>query len=85
LTFIETFFEDYPDQVLRFTELRHELGGTSAPNFNKTIRKHNTFTAGLEDLGIEEVTVGNYRHRNAFAKKQLTFGPVEGSTYTADF
>ena len=83
LTFIETFFEDYPDQVMPFTDLRQELG-YDASNFRDRIRRHPTFTAGLEDLGIEEVTVGNYSHRNAFAKKQPTFGPVEGSTYTAD-
>lgn len=84
LTFIEMFFEDYPDQVLRFTELRQALGGTSVSNFNSRIRHHPTFKAGLEDLGIEEVTVGNYSHRNAFARKQPTFGPVLGSSYIAD-
>lgn len=82
LTFIEMFFEDYPDQFLPFTALRQELG-YDASNFRDRIRRHPTFTAGLEDLGVEEVTVGNYSYRNAFARKQPTFGPVEGSRYSA--
>ena len=83
LTFIEMFFEDYPDQVLSFADLRNELG-YDASNFRDRIRRHPTFTAGLEDLGVEEVTVGKYRHRNAFARKQPTFGPVKGCSYIAD-
>jgi hypothetical protein len=47
LTFIEMFFEDYPDQVLPFAELRQELGGTSVSNFNSRIRNHPNFKAGL--------------------------------------
>ncbi len=83
LTYIEGYFEDHPDGVLRFTELRSHLG-CDASNFRDRIRKHDSYIAGLEDLGVEEVTVGNYRHRNALAMKPQLFGPVEGSSYIAD-
>lgn len=82
LTYIEMHFDDYPDEVLRFTELRAELS-YDASNFRDRIRKHDSFKAGLEALGVEEITLGNYRHRNALAKKPQSFGPVEGSSYIA--
>jgi len=83
LTYLKMHFEDYPDEALRFTELRIELV-YDASNFRDRVRKHESFKAGLEVLGVEEVTVGNYRHRNAFTKKPAPFGPVEGSSYVAD-
>lgn len=84
LTYVEMHFDDYPDEPLRFSELQSELEITSSSNFRKTIRNHDSFKAGLEALDIEEITVGHYRHRNAFSKKQPCFGPVEGANYIAD-
>jgi hypothetical protein len=83
LVYVEGYFEDHPDGVLLFTELRSHLG-YDASNFRDRIRKHDSFIAGLEKLGVEEVTVGNYRHRNAFARKPSLFGPVEGSSYVVN-
>ena len=83
LTYVEKHVADYPDEALRFIELRAELG-YDASNFRDRIRNHDSFKAGLEALGVEEVTVGNYRHRNALAKKPPSFGPLEGSSYVAD-
>lgn len=83
LTYVAMHFDDYPDEVLRFTELRAELG-YDASNFRDRIRKHSSFTAGLEALGIEETIVGNYRHRNALAKKPQSFGLVDDASYIAD-
>jgi hypothetical protein len=83
-TYVEMHFDDYPDEPLRFSELQSELEITSSSNFRKTIRNHDSFKAGLEALDIEEITVGHYRHRNAFSKKQPCFGPVEGANYIAD-
>jgi len=83
VNYIEMFFEDHQDEVLPFKELR-ELLGYDASNFNSRIRKNESFKAALEALGVEAITVGNYRHRNALAKKPAIFGPVLGSTYIAD-
>lgn len=83
LTFAERHFEDHPDGILRFTYLRAELG-YDASNFRDRIRNHSVFKAGLEALDLEETTVGNYRYRNALAKKPQSFGPVGGSSYLAD-
>ncbi|WP_394200133.1 hypothetical protein, partial [Litoreibacter albidus] len=74
LTYIEGYFDDHPYGVLRFTELRSHLG-YDASNFSKRIRQHDSYIAGLEDLGVEEVSVGNYRHRNALMMKPSLFGP----------
>lgn len=84
LTYVKMHFDDYPDEPLRFSELQSELNITSSSNFRKTIRNHDTFKAGLEALGIEEATVGNYRYRNALVRKPETFGPIEGACYIAD-
>lgn len=84
LTYVEMHFDDYPDEPLRFSELQSELEITSSSNFRNTIRDHGSFKAGLEALDIEEITVGNYRHRNALAKKPQLFGPIEGASYVAD-
>lgn len=83
LTYIEDYFEDHPDGVLLFTKLRSHLG-YDASNFRRAIRDHDSFIAGLEELGVEEETVGNKRHRNAFARKPSLFGPVEGSSYAVN-
>jgi len=83
LTYVEQYFADYPEEVLMFTELRAVLD-YDASNFSKRIRQHDSYIAGLEDLGVEEVTVGNYRHRNALTMKSQLFGPVEGSSYIAN-
>lgn len=84
LTYVEMHFTDYPDEVLRFIDLQSELEIKSSSNFRRTIRDHDSFKAGLEVLGIEETTVGHFRHRNAFSKKQQCFGSVEGADYIAD-
>lgn len=83
LTYAERHFEDHPDEVLRFTDLRAVLG-YDASNFRDRIRNHSVFKAGLEALDLEETAVGNYRYRNALAKRSQPFGPVEGASYIAD-
>ena len=83
LTYVRMYFEDYPDGVLLFAELRSVLG-YDASNFRNRIRNHDSFKAGLEKLGIEEVIQGNGRHCNALAKVTQTFGPLEGAEYIAD-
>lgn len=83
LTYVQMHFEDYPDGVLPFAELRSVLG-YDASNFNNRIRNHDSFKAGLEDMGIEEVIHGKGRHRNALAKVTQPFGPLEGAEYIAD-
>lgn len=77
-------FEDYPDGVLLFAELRSVIGYDNASNFRNRIRNHDSFKAGLEKLGVEEVIHGNGRHCNALAKLTQPFGPVEGAEYIAD-
>ncbi|SLN32579.1 hypothetical protein ROG8370_01291 [Roseovarius gaetbuli] len=80
LLFVEMHFKDCPDEVLLFTKLQSELEITNASNFRNRIRHHEDFKAGLEALGVEEVTVGNRHHRNAFARKPMPFGPVAGAS-----
>ncbi len=84
LGYVEMHFEDHPDQALRFKELQAKLGIPSASNFRSDIRRHHIFQAKLEALDVEEITIGNYRHRNAFAKKRSTFGPVKNAKYAAN-
>ena len=84
LTYVEKHFDDYPDRPLPFTELQSALQIKSTSNFRKTIRNHDCFIAGLESIGVEEVTVGNHRHRNALARRPQTFGPVPGSDYVVN-
>jgi len=81
---VQAFFADNEDGVYLYKDLRGDLGITDTSNFNKTIRKHNTFMAALGEMGIEEVVHGNGRYRNALARKPQAFGPVEGSSYIAD-
>lgn len=83
LTYVQMYFEDYPDGVLPFAELRSVLG-YDASNFRNRIRYHDSFKAGLEKLGIEEFIHGNGRHPNALAKVTQPFGPLEGAEYIAD-
>lgn len=83
LTYVQMHFEDYPDGDLPFAELRSVLG-YDASNFNNRIRNHDSFKAGLEEMGIEEVIHGKGRHRNALAKLTQPFGPLEGAEYIAD-
>lgn len=79
LAYLEAHFENHPDGVMLFTELRAVLG-YDASNFRSRIRKHISFIEGLSEFGIEEVFSGNGRFRNAFAKKTSAFGPVEGAS-----
>ncbi|HEY9019294.1 MAG TPA: hypothetical protein VIN17_01435, partial [Paracoccaceae bacterium] len=83
LIYAQMYFEDYPDGVLPFAELRSVLG-YDASNFNNRIRNHDSFKAGLEEMGIEEVIHGKGRHRNALAKVTQPLGPLEGAEYIAD-
>lgn len=83
LAYVQMYFEDHPDGVLLFTELRSVLG-YDASNFRNRIRNHHSFKTGLEGLGVEEVIHGNGRHCNAFAKLTQPFGPLEGAEYIAD-
>ncbi|MGR3735677.1 hypothetical protein [Pseudophaeobacter sp.] len=81
LLYVATHFTDRPEVVLMFTELQSALEISNSSNFRNSIRRNETYKAGLETLGVEEVTIGNYRHRNALAMKPKPFGPVEGASY----
>jgi hypothetical protein len=84
LAYVQMYFEDYPDGVLLFAELRSVIGYDNASNFRNRIRNHDSFKAGLEKLGVEEVIHGNGRHCDALAKLTQPFGPMEGAEYIAD-
>jgi len=82
--YVEAFFEAAPNGFFLLCELKDKLGITDTSNFNKTIRKHGSFKAALERLGLEEVVWGTGRIKNALKKKPAILGPVPGSTYVAD-
>ena len=84
LTYVQMYFDDYPDGVLLFAELRSGLCYDNASNFRNRIRHHDSFKAGLEELGIEEVIYGSGRHCNALAKVTQPFGPLEGAECISD-
>ncbi|UWQ90484.1 hypothetical protein K3727_17195 [Rhodobacteraceae bacterium M382] len=83
LTYIERFFDGYPEGTLPFTKLRSTLG-YDASNFRRRIRNHETFKAGLADMGVAEVTTGKTECRNAFTMTWGGIGFVDDSCFIAD-
>ncbi|WP_096171794.1 hypothetical protein [Cohaesibacter sp. ES.047] len=81
---IEAYFAENPDGTYLYKDLRKQLGVKDISNFNKRVRKHDSFKIALDDLGLEEVTQGNGRYSNALAKKKSAFEPIAGSTCIAD-
>lgn len=81
---VKAFFADNPDGVFLYSDLRDALGISDTSNFNKRVRRHESYKLELDRLGIEEVATGNHRHRNALARKPQPFGPVEGASFIAD-
>lgn len=84
LAYVQMYFEDYPDQVLSFTDLRSVLG-YDASNFRNRIRTHDSFVAGLEALGIEECIQGNGRYNNAFCMTPSNCNPFPDDEDDWDF
>lgn len=68
MAYVRRCFKANPNGVLLFTELRAVLG-YDASNFRNRIRNHDSFKAGLEELGVMEIVHGNRHYRNAFSKK----------------
>ncbi|MFG6519522.1 hypothetical protein ACGYLX_18975 [Sulfitobacter sp. 1A13496] len=81
---VKAFFADSPDGVFLYSELRDALGISDTSNFNKRVRRHESYKLELDRLGIEEVSTGNHRHRDALARKPQPFGSVEVASYVAD-
>ena len=81
---VKAFFADNPDGVFLYSDLREALGISDTSNFNKRVRRHESYKLELDRLGIEEVSTGNHRHRNALARKPQPFSPVEGASFIAD-
>lgn len=84
VTEVRSFFACDPDGVLLYKDLRDALQITDASNFNKRVRRHESYKRELDNMGIEEVATGSHRHCNALARRCMPFGPVEGSSYIAD-
>lgn len=80
---IEAFFTSNPNGVFHYKDLRGALGITDASNFNRRVRKHESYKAKLEAMEVEEIAIGRGPHRTALAKKPLSFGPVKGGSYVA--
>lgn len=85
LAYVQMYFEDYPDGVLQLKELRSALDYDDTSNFNRCIRKHDSFNAGLEKLGVEEVIHGNGRHYNALRKQESDCNPFAKDEDDWDF
>jgi hypothetical protein len=81
---VKAFFANNPDGVFLYSDLRVALGISDTSNFNKRVRRHESYKLELERLGIEEVSTGNHRHRDALVRKPKPFGPVEGASFIAD-
>lgn len=81
---VKTFFVENPDGVFLYSDLRDAIGISDTSNFNKRVRRHESYKLELDRLGIEEVSTSNHRHRNALARKPQLFGPVEGASFIAD-
>ena len=61
VAYVRCFFAENPDGVLPLLDLRKALGMSDISNFNKTIRRHSSFMAVLEDMQAEEVMAGKGR------------------------
>lgn len=85
LTYVQMYFEDYPDGVLLLKELRSVIGYNNAFNFNNRIRNRDIFKAGLEKLGVEEVIYGKGRHYNALCKQDSDCNPFADDEDDWDF
>jgi hypothetical protein len=81
---VKAFFANNPDGVYHYKDLREDLGVTDASNFNRRVRRHESYKDELDRLGIEEIATGNHPHRNALARKPSPFGPIEDGTYFVD-
>ncbi|QCO55848.1 hypothetical protein EOK75_08885 [Pseudorhodobacter turbinis] len=81
---VKAFFTNNPDGVYLYKDLRDDLVTTDTSNFNKRVRRHESYKLELDRMGLEEITVGNQRHRNALASKSSPLGPIEGSSYFVD-
>lgn len=84
MALVDDFFVNNPGGVYLYKDLREDLGVTDASNFNRRVRRHDSYKSELDRLGIEEVATGSRGHRNALAKKSSPFSPDEDSTYIVD-
>jgi hypothetical protein len=84
--YVEAYFETAPNGFFFLSELKAKLGIKNASNFRNSIRKHESFKAALERLGVEEVVYDRGRTKDALKKKPevLVFGPDPSATYIAD-
>jgi hypothetical protein len=57
-----------PGAVIFFGELMGALGIPDRSNFNKTIRKHDSFQTAIQRHGLEEVATDGGRHKNALQR-----------------
>jgi hypothetical protein len=81
---MKAFFSTNPDEVYLYKDLREDLGVTDASNFNRRVRRHDSYKRELDKLDLEEVATGSQLHRNALARKPSPFGSDEDSTYVVD-
>lgn len=81
---VKAFFASNPDGLYLYKDLRDDLGVTDASNFNRRVRRHDSYKFELDRLDLEEVATGSHRHHNALARKSSPFGPIEDSTYFVD-
>ena len=84
VAYVQGYFDENPDDVLPLPELRGELEITNASNFNRRVRNHPDFKTALDDMQIEEVSMGAAKYPNALAKIAPAFSPIPGSNYIAD-
>ncbi|WP_170373468.1 hypothetical protein, partial [Ruegeria arenilitoris] len=76
--YIQRCLQEDPTAPIYFSELMDAVGIADRSNFNRTIRKNESFLAPVEALGLIEVKIGKCRGNNAL---QRLFGPVERSDY----
>ena len=75
---VKARFSENPDSPFMLLDLRDALGITDISNFKRRIREHKAFKSALEQMGVEEVTIGKGANKNALEMTWKGVALVEG-------
>lgn len=66
LDYLEHLQKRHPSAPIMFSDVMSHLGISDRPNFNRTIRNHQDFKTGLQEMAMVEGIIGTGRYPNAF-------------------